>query len=141
MILFSITEQLNFFFIINKKSELKRSVEAYNESDDLDKFIKDLSSLYGTKETELLKNLINNIDNVEGVIKYAQSEGIIDNMDISTFATKLYNYRNSIVHGKGDAKFSLNIPTIDVLHPKSKDRYWTEVLRRLADQVIKQFCF
>lgn len=132
---------IEFFFIINKKSELKRSVEAYNESDDLDKFIKDLSSLYGTKETELLKNLINNIDNVEGVIKYAQSEGIIDNMDISTFATKLYNYRNSIVHGKGDAKFSLNIPTIDVLHPKSKDRYWTEVLRRLADQVIKQFCF
>lgn len=132
---------IEFFFIINKKSELKRSVEAYNESDNLDKLIKELSSLYGTKETELLNNLLNNIDGVEDVIKYAKNEGLIDSIDISTFSTKLYNYRNGIVHGKGDTKFSLNIPTIEILHPDSKDRYWTEVLRRLADQVIKQFCY
>ncbi|WP_179014230.1 hypothetical protein [Paenibacillus sp. 79R4] len=132
---------LEFFFIINKKSELKRNVEAYNESEDLDKLIKDVSFLYGTKEPDLLKSLLNNIDGVEEIVKYAISEGLTENLDISTFSTRIYNFRNSIVHGKGDTKFSLNIPALEILHPESKDRSWTEVLKRLADQVIKQFCY
>lgn len=132
---------IEFFFIINKKTELKRSVEAYNESDDLDKLLKDISSIYGTKEIDLLKSLLINIDGIDDSIKIAKDKGLIDDLDISMFSIKLYNYRNSIVHGKGDTKFSLNIPTIEILQPKSKDSCWIEVLRMLAEQVIKQFCF
>lgn len=132
---------IEFFFIINKKSNIKQSVEAYNESQDMDKLIKELTNLYSTKEVELLKNLLSNLNGVEEVIQYAKNNGLVDNTDISAFSTSLYTFRNSIVHGKGDTKFTLNIPTIEVLHPEAKDLYWTEVLKRLADLVIKQFCF
>ncbi|NOU80360.1 hypothetical protein GC101_15930 [Paenibacillus sp. LMG 31459] len=132
---------IEFFFIINKKSNIKQSVEAYNESQDMDKLIKELTNLYSTKEVELLKNLLINLNGVEKVIQYAKNNGLIDNTDIFAFSTSLYIFRNSIVHGKGDTKFTLNIPTIEVLHPKAKDLYWTEVLKSLADLVIKQFCF
>lgn len=131
---------IEYFFIINKKSEIKKAIENYNDTNDLDKVIVEMSSLYRQEETELLKNLIKNIKDIEEVIEYAEVEGLVDSMDISSFSNKLYAYRNSIVHSKYDSKFKINVPFIEVLHPESKDRYWIEVLRRLSEKVIVQFC-
>ncbi|WP_340028488.1 hypothetical protein MHB71_00140 [Paenibacillus sp. FSL H7-0940] len=131
---------LEYFFIINKKLEIKKSIESYNNADNLDTFIIEMSALYRKEESELLKNLLNNIEDIEHLIDYAKQKGLVDSLDVSTFSTKLYEYRNSIVHSKYDTKFKINVPTIEIFHPESKDRYWIEILRKLAEKIIVQFC-
>lgn len=131
---------LEYFFIINKKLEIKKSIESYNNADNIDAFIIEMSALYRKEESELLKNLLGNIEVIGNQIDYAKQKGLVDSLDVSTFSTKLYEYRNSIVHSKYDTKFKINVPIIEIFHPESKDGYWIEVLRRLAEKVIVQFC-
>ncbi|TDL70404.1 hypothetical protein E2R58_15085 [Paenibacillus amylolyticus] len=131
---------LEYFFIINKKNEIKKSIEKYNNVDDIDVFIVEMSALYRKDEPELLKNLLPNIEGIEHITDFAKQKELVDSLDVPTFATKLYEYRNSIVHSKYDTKFKINVPTIEIFHPESKDRYWIEILRKLAEKIIVHFC-
>ncbi|WKL03171.1 hypothetical protein Q0F98_05730 [Paenibacillus amylolyticus] len=131
---------LEYFFIINKKLEIKKSIDDYNKANEIDVFIIEMSGLYRKEELELLKNLLVNIEGIEHLTEYAKEKGLVDSFDVPTFSTKLYEYRNSIVHSKFDTKFKINVPTIEIFHPESKDRYWIEILRKLAEKVIVQFC-
>ncbi|GGH46325.1 hypothetical protein GCM10008014_08920 [Paenibacillus silvae] len=132
---------IEYFFIINQKSEIQQAVAFYNNSEDIDTLIREMTNLYNKGEPKLLLNLLNKIDDVDEVIAYANNYNVIDSDDIKIFSAELYEYRNSIVHGKGDTRYKLNIPNIEIFHPESKDSYWTEILRKLAEKIIKQFCF
>lgn len=129
---------LEYFFLINKKSEMQRLVEIYNEDSMMDKLMDSVTKIYVSKEDKLLENLLINIDDIDQLTKQAFENGLIQVDDVSSFSSKLYAYRNSIVHGKKDNKFELNVPTI--LSQNTNDNRWIFIIRTLAEKVIEQYC-
>ncbi|MED3275450.1 hypothetical protein [Bacillus thuringiensis] len=68
----------------------------------------------------------------------AFSKGLISSKDDKDdLAKKLYDYRNSIVHGKGDTNLTLLVPSI----LDSDKNEWDIIIENIADVVINQFCF
>lgn len=129
---------LEYFFIINKKSEIQMLVSDYNIDSKIDKLMNSITKIYATKEDRLLENLLSNINGIDEIIERAYKEEIIQVKDLTTFSNKLYEYRNSIVHGKKDARFELTVPTI--LNQDTNDNRWKGIIRILAEKVISQFC-
>jgi hypothetical protein len=129
---------LEYFFIINKKSEIQKLVTDYNKDSKIDKLMDSITKIYVSKEDRLLENLLTNINGIDKVIKQAYEDEILQVEDLKTFSNKLYEYRNSIVHGKKDAKFELTVPTI--LNQDTNDNRWRGIIRTLAEKVITQFC-
>lgn len=129
---------LEYFFIINKKTEILKLIETYNKANNLDSFVDSITRLYGTREEVLLENLLIKINGIESIVDESFNAGIIESSDIPTFSRKLYGYRNSIVHGKGDIRLELSVPKI--LDPLPHSHKWKSILRTLAEKVIDQFC-
>ncbi|PGT07238.1 hypothetical protein [Bacillus cereus] len=130
---------LEYFFLINRKDEFKSLILDYNENDDMDKVLKEITRVYKTKEEDLLEVLLNNINNLEPIMDTAFSKGLISSKDNKKeFAKKLYGYRNSRVHGKKDTNLNLLVPSM--LDFNSNDE-WELVIEDVADLVIKQFCY
>ncbi|AWP25305.1 MULTISPECIES: hypothetical protein [Paenibacillus] len=129
---------LEYFFIINKKSEIQGLVDNYNQANKIDTFVESITKLYGTRENVLLENLLSNLYDIDSIVYEAYKDGLIQVNDIPTFSQKLYEYRNSIVHGKKDVKLDLNVPKI--LDPSPNDYHWNAIIQSLAEKVIEQFC-
>ncbi|PFR36752.1 hypothetical protein [Bacillus cereus] len=130
---------LEYFFLINRKDEFKSLILEYNQNEDMDKTLKEITKIYKTNEDLLLEALLNKINNLEPILDKALSKGLISSKDNKKeFAKKLYDYRNSRVHGKKDTNLNLLVPTI--LDLESNDE-WEIVIENVADLVIKQFCY
>lgn len=130
---------LEYFFLINRKDEFKSLIVDYNQNEDMDKVLKKITNIYKTKEDALLEVLLNKINNLESIMEAAFLKGLIGSKDDKKeFARKLYEYRNSRVHGKKDTNLNLLVPTI--LDSYNIDE-WEIVIENVADLVIKQFCY
>lgn len=130
---------LEYFFFINRKNEFEDYIKKYNEDNNLDQIIKKITNVYRDKEMDLLKTLINSLEKMEPILESAFSKGLISNQDDKIeFAKKLYEFRNSKVHGKGDANFELVVPTILNIDENNE---WEIIIEKLAEMVINQFCF
>ncbi|WP_242245344.1 hypothetical protein [Bacillus cereus group sp. BfR-BA-01330] len=130
---------LEYFLIINRKDDLEAYITAYNRDKNLDRMINNISGIYGEKERELIQKLINKIENIEPILELAFSKGLISKQDDKTeFANKLYDYRNSRVHGKKEKSFKLIVPAILNLDDSME---WEIIIENLAGLVILQFCY
>ncbi|WP_340031129.1 hypothetical protein NSQ20_25475 [Paenibacillus sp. FSL K6-1122] len=130
---------LEFFFIINRKNEIEELIFDYNTSTDMDGFIKNMTNLYGNKEEKDLEGLLRNVDGIHEVVEKANEMELVISNDVSTFVKALYQYRNSFVHAKWDYRHDINIPNL--LEDNVKDAHWLTILKKLAEMVIKQFCY
>lgn len=129
---------LEYFFLINRKNDFKLFILDYNQNQDIEKILTDITGVYRTSEVDLLKNLVKNISNLESIMGTAFSKGLISSKDDKDdLAKKIYDYRNSIVHGKGDTNLSLLVPSI----LDSNNNEWDIIIENIADLVIKQFCY
>ncbi|GIP08201.1 hypothetical protein J1TS5_03710 [Paenibacillus macerans] len=128
---------IEYFFIINRKEEIRTIIGAYNENSNLNSLIDSITKIYDTKEKILLENLLNNLIGIEYFINLAHDKQLIDSKEIGHFSQKLYDYRNSIVHGKKDTKLELIVPTT---LEENKRHGWNLILKGLAEKVIQQFC-
>lgn len=128
---------IEYFFIINRKEEIKRQIDNYNTSNKIDSFIDEITKIYNTKEGLLLEYLLNNITGINEIIDLAFNKKLISEREIGIFSSKLYEYRNSIVHGKKDTKLTLMVPKILGVN---NNHSWDLILKYLAEKVIDQFC-
>lgn len=130
---------LEHVFVINRKSEFEEYIKNYNDDKNLDLILNKITKVYKDNEIDLLGALINNLKSMKPILKLASSKGLISNQaDKKEFTKNLYEFRNSKVHGKGDANFELLVPTILNLN---KNYDWEIIIEELAELIIEQYCF
>lgn len=129
---------LEYFFIINKKDELRRLSEKLTSDGDIDYFTSEVTKIYKTDEFSLLYNLLENLNDIEGVTKETHRKGLIREDSLNEFTEKLYTFRNSIVHSKKDSKFDMVVPKY---LSNESDEHWINIIEKLANLCIKKFCF
>ncbi|WP_299089485.1 hypothetical protein [uncultured Metabacillus sp.] len=127
---------LEYFFIINRKSEFNSIIDYYNQDKNIDKLILDVTKIFRKDEEKLLAYLLNTLDTKE-ILSLALKKGLIEKETNEDLAQKLYNFRNSIVHSKKEDtnKFLLPGP----LSSMEKDK-WLPILEKLAMNCIMYFC-
>jgi hypothetical protein len=129
---------LEHFFIINQREKFITNITDYNTNQNVDDFIKKTSSIYKQNEEELLKYLLHTSEEeLTNVLEVALNHNLIDDKDINQFGTALYQYRNRLVHGKGDYKYTLKTPDdIDNIQEKT----WNGIIQQLAKVLIFKYC-
>lgn len=129
---------LEHFFIINQREKFITNINEYNTNQNVDEFIKEISSIYKQNEEELLKYLLHTSkEKLSNVLEVAFNNSLIDERDISQFAPALYQYRNSLVHGKGDYKYTLKTPDdIDNI----EEKIWNGLIMEIAKVLIFKYC-
>lgn len=137
---------LEYFFFINQGNKIQSLYQQCNTVE----LLKGLNKICNTKETASLNLLLNN-DQMKNHIQYILSYNIeklpyaleegekCGSIDINKFSKYLYEYRNSIIHGKGDFNFDLKVPSLieDTL-PSIK---WNSLVEALALYYIGYFCY
>lgn len=99
-----------------------------------------MTQLYKNDEKSSLEILFKNSeinDCINTIIETACQNSIIEDNKISTFVEILYNFRNSIVHGKSDYKFEIKIPKLQL---SPKDKFWFKAIEEIALEIIDKFC-
>lgn len=130
---------LEYFFLICRKEEFKNIINDYNNTNHMDDFIKKVTDIYKQDEESQLKVLLKSIQNkINGLISYSFQNGYILNSSIDDFSTQLYLYRNTIVHGKSDNRYTLKMP---INLSANKENYWNMVVREIAEALINKYCF
>ena len=129
---------LEYFFIINQKSLFVANIEFYNSTGEINEFINKTNKIYKQGEEELLTYLLNSIeDKIGDILNFANHKGLTNGVNIIDISKGIYNYRNSIVHGKGDYKFDLKIPD-DI--EKGDDKMWILIIQEIAHILIFKHC-
>lgn len=129
---------LEYFFLISRKDDFESFIFDYNQNKDIDKVLNKITKVYKQSEEVLLENFLNKINNIEAIMDKAFSKRLINNKtDKEEFASKLYTYRNSRVHGKRDTKMDLLVPAI----VDSNNKDWEIIIENIAELVVKQFCY
>ena len=135
---------IEYFYFINRKNEIHQILKDY--SSDITRFIIEINNIYKTDERSCLKMLFNNSEikpKIESIASEMHKKSIIPDEGVETFAGKLYLYRNSIVHGKGDTKFDLKVPRLleESTRQESMSFYWNWAIQKIAFKCIKTFCY
>ena len=134
---------LEYFFIKSRKEEIKNQIEDYNRNTNankLDTFIDEITKLYKEDEQSCLEILFNNTEIKENVIALIEDyydKGFLETKDLKDFSTEIYKYRNSIVHGKSDYKFDIQLPKIFECQNQKK---WLIIIEKIALLIIEAFC-
>lgn len=76
---------IEYFFIINLKSNFEKMIESYNKSNNIDLVIQECNSIYSNREVDLLKNLLSNIKGISELVKFANEIELIHNLETSTW--------------------------------------------------------
>ena len=129
---------LEYFFLICRQDSFKQYIDEYNAKPDMSQFIRSVTEVYSQKEDAQLENLLDSIQlEIKDLIVDAHSKGIIINDDVEEFSKELYLHRNSIIHGKSDQRFKLNVPTVVC---DSNDVFWRNAVEKIAEVLIKKYC-
>jgi len=130
---------LEYFFILNKKDAIEEKIKEYNSNRKIDDFINNITKYYKESEDILLTNLLESIESdIKHIILSAKKCNKIKIDTCKEFSNELYLYRNSIVHGKGDYKYSLKVPNDIEVDDKN---FWNNAMKEIAFIVISKYCF
>lgn len=131
---------IEYFFLINRKDEFITNISNYNKNGDIDSFIKKVTDIYYKKESEQLKLVLKSIEtSLKPILKSAkESKKITDENNTNEFANALYNYRNSITHGKSDTNLFLKLPTPLSI---SDTKFWNSTTLEISKILINKYCF
>jgi hypothetical protein len=129
---------LEHFFILNQREKFIKNITEYNTNQNVDEFIKETSSIYKQNEEELLKYLLHTSEEkLTNVLEVALNNNLVAERDIAHFATALFQYRNSLVHGKGDYRYTLKTPDgID----NTKEKIWNGLIKQIAKILVFKYC-
>lgn len=131
---------LEYFFIIIRKDEIIKKINCFNQDENIESFIKEMTKLYKEEELSSLNILLQHeklTDYIDEIILEINSKKIIEISDRKDFVQKLYNFRNSIVHGKSDSKFLIEVPNV---LENYEDNFWINVVEKLSIKIIEEFC-
>lgn len=129
---------LEYFFIINHKKEFENIIQEYNNETNIGKLISEVSNIYKQKEENLLEYLLNSIyEEIKDIILEAFEKKLIKENTLENFSIEIYMYRNSIVHGKGDYRYSLKLPDDIDNHNEIE---WNKILRKISEKLIFKYC-
>ena len=130
---------LEYFFLICRKDEFISKIGQYNQSNNIDEFIQEVTSIYKQNEEIQLSILLKSINSdLQKQINDAYREGYIKQNTLDSFSDSLYLYRNKIVHGKSDERFIIKLPS---LVGNEEEKYWTNTVNLIAEILIKKYCF
>ncbi|AEY65825.1 hypothetical protein [Clostridium sp. BNL1100] len=131
---------IEYFFFINRKAEIIKIIS--DNISDMDKLLKGMNDIYKTEERRCLTYVLRNElveTNINKILLKAKKNKLILKKNSESLAKGIYDYRNSIVHGKGDSNLKLRIPwsldedIILVL--------WNQIIKELAIVCISVFCY
>lgn len=98
-----------------------------------------MTSIYRQNEDLQLKELLISIESdIADIIQSCYSGGYIGDNTVESFSEALYQYRNTIVHGKSDDRFSVKTPSI---FGNPNESFWSGVAEKIAEILIKKYCF
>jgi len=126
---------LEFFFMsyqLTRISELRYD-NSYSEKDILEE-------LQIRNEVQFLKKMLHHTISrsiKSKLLKFAQDKDLIDGIyNFNNLVTKLYDFRNSIVHSKQEELNRTKIP--NPFKPDNEIKAWSYITRKLADGVIQK---
>jgi len=131
---------IEYFFLINRKNEI--SVIIQENINSIDKIILKMQEIYKTKEECCLNYIVNNESikpKIAELISSAYKDKLISEESSDNFAHELYEFRNSIAHGKGDSGYTLKLPS--VLKQDIKLICWNSLMQDFALICINEFCY
>jgi hypothetical protein len=130
---------LEYFFIINYKDFFIHYIDQYNSNKDINKFIENVTGIYKKNEEQLLLSLLKSLETeLSPIIKKAYTKGLIKSEELEEFSNELYLYRNSIVHGKGDTRYTLKVTDL-IEH--DIEMAWVEIVKSIAVKIIFKYCY
>lgn len=129
---------LEYFFSMCQQPEFIVFINEYNNNGKIDDFIKNISKICAKNEREQIKKEINYLaSETTQVIHEAFVKNFIKTETTDEFAEELYNYRNSLVHGKREFSLDLKIPNVI---QTDKELFWNSAIKRIALILIEKFC-
>jgi hypothetical protein len=133
---------LEFFFLLVRKDEFRNIIADYNRNNNIDVLMSSLTNIYLQNEDAQLLHLLNIINaEIMDVITEAHALRLINVVSVEEFANSLYLYRNSIVHGKSDAKYFIKLP--EVIEEKIENDaklFWNKCIAQIAEILIIKYC-
>lgn len=129
---------LEHFFLVCRQGEFVNLINSYNSNQDIDNFINSVTDIYKQNEESQLKVLLNSISSeISPIVHDCFTKGFISVENVDSFSEALYMYRNTIVHGKSDERFSVKIPgnVTDI-----KEHFWNMTAERIAVILIEKYC-
>lgn len=129
---------LEHFFLVCRQDEFKNYIAEYNTNNNINRFIDAVTSVYKQGEEIQLKTLLVSIKTeILPLINQAFTDGVIAESTVEKFSDELYLYRNTIVHGKSDERFSIKIPSYI---GASDEKFWTVAVNKIAEILIRKYC-
>lgn len=129
---------IEHFFLVCRREEFETLINEYNTNSNIDHFIDKVTSIYKQNEDLQLKELLCYIEtDILDIIESCYSGGYIDDKTVESFSQAFYKYRNTIVHGKSDDRFSVKTPSI---LGNINEVFWSNVAEKIAEILIKKYC-
>lgn len=129
---------LEHFFLICRQDEFKKLINDYNSNNNINEFISNVTDIYRQNEDRQLYVLLKTVESeIPQIIDEGHTKGYVADDNIESFAEALYTYRNTIVHGKSDEKFSVKIPSNI---GSECENYWNMAAEKIAEKLIIHYC-
>lgn len=129
---------IEHFFLICRREEFETLINKYNTNSNIDYFIDKVTSIYKQNEDVQLKELLLSIEaDILDIIESCYNGGYITDKTVESFCQALYQYRNTIVHGKSDDRFSVKTPSV-LGNPN--EVFWSDIAEKIAEILIKKYC-
>lgn len=129
---------LEHFFLICRQDEFKTIISEYNSKKDINDFIALVTDIYRQNEDSQLYVLLKTLEvEISKLINEGYTKGYIKENNVESFSKELYLYRNTIVHGKSDDKFSIKIPSCT---GSAKESFWNMAAEKIAELLIVKYC-
>jgi len=125
---------LEYYAFFSSQREISRLRHDFNLADV--EFTKKILDLITRDEKGPILRLVGELAD-DGLLTLAHNQNLINVKDKSALGIRLYEFRNSIVHGKQSYGYILS--STPVIAPNDPTSKWREVLRRLAEKTIQSF--
>ncbi len=129
---------LEHFFLICRQDEFKKIINDYNSNNNINEFISNVNDIYRQNEDRQLYVLLKTVESeISQIIGEGHAKGYVADNNVESFTEALYTYRNTIVHGKSDEKFSVKIPSNI---GSECENYWNMAAEKIAEKLIMHYC-
>ena len=120
------------------KEKFKVLISNYPDNKNIDDLFNNVQNVFSTKEGTQIRVLLESIDTkITQLVKYASEKGFSKKDSIQEFSKSLYSYRNSVVHGKDEARLTLKLTNI---WENEKEKFWIEATRKISEILIEKYC-
>lgn len=129
---------LEYFWTTARKEKFKLLISDYNSEDNIDNLFINVQEVFSNNEGNQLRILLESIkEKVDKLTYIASTKKYAKKNSIKEFCKSLYEYRNSVVHGKNEKDLNLKLPSI---WENEKEKFWIESTRQISEILIEKYC-